>query len=231
MSFLFLLLVLIAIGLVVRFVMSAYEQKRQQEQEEQDELDYQLLKRGNAGKTSPAEMPGGSETSEAWMASEATVSSVSPGGTSSPNEVAQWAHVHEAPDAPDLLHQHILLTDGRFDFSLESLHHLDDWLESLRVYKDIIPPALFQSSIYWAGAYFGETLVRLGEGRFRWMSWEDYMRDQDDSMREMMPQSFEYHQILKRKDGATFPFSKVSKFMDNGPEESTHFLATTVLNP
>lgn len=228
MSFLFLLVFLIAIGLVIRFVMSAYAQKQQQEQEDQDELDYQLLKRGRIEQTAP-EASGSLGFSGASGDSEAPASPTSPAGSSSTDEVVQWAHAHEAPDAPDILHQHILLTDGRFDFSLESLHHLDDWLESLRVYKDIIPQALFQSSIYWAGAYFGETLVRLGEGRFRWMSWEDHMRDQHESMRDLMPKSFEYHQILKREDGATFPFSKVSKFMDNGPEESTHFLATTVL--
>lgn len=222
MSFLILLVFLIAIGLVVRFVMSAYAQKQQQEQEDQDELDYQLLKRGKVEQTSPeSSLPSG--------ATGAAISQGSQPGSSSPDDVVQWAHAHEAPDAPDILHQHILLTDGRFDFSLESLHNLDDWLESLRAYKDIIPQPLFQSSIYWAGAYFGETLVRLGEGRFCWLPWEDYMRGQDESMRDLMPKSFEYHQILKREDGATFPFAKVSKFMDNGPEESTHFLATTVL--
>lgn len=219
MSFLVLLLVLIAIGLVVRFVMSAYAQKQQQEQEDQDELDYQLLKRG---KVEPSAQ-GPTITPDSPEASAGTV------GTPSPAELVEWANAHRAEDAPNILHQHIVLADGRFDFSLESLHHLDEWLESLRAYKDIIPQPLFQSSIYWAGAYFGETLVRLGQGTFRWISWDDYMRDQDASMREMMPKSFEYHQILKREGGATFPFSKVSKFMDNGPEESTHFLATTVL--
>jgi hypothetical protein len=225
MSFLVLLGFLIAIGLVIRFVMSAYAQKQQQEQEDQDELDYQLLKRSRTEQTS-------SEASPPSGATGAAITQGSQPGSSSPDEVVQWAHVHQAPDAPDILHQHTLLTDGRFDFSLESLHHLDDWLESLRVYKDIIPQPLFQSSIYWAGAYFGETLVRLGEGRFRWISWEDHMRDQHESKRNLMPKSFEYHQILQGDNGtAWFPFSKVSKFMDNGPEESTHFLATTVLKP
>jgi hypothetical protein len=113
------------------------------------------------------------------------------------------------------------------DFSPESLHALDTWLE--RLYQEGVDPNSEEAAetIIWAGAYVGEVIRRHAKRRYHWMPYEEYMLSQSDGLRKMIPYTFGTQFILAADgSGMTLPINKVCRWLDEGPENNLHYYAS-----
>jgi len=118
----------------------------------------------------------------------------------------------------------------KFDFSLASLKFMDKWLTSVWENRHNIDQKKLNESAYWAAAYVGEIIIKHSSGNYKWISWEDYMKETKNRLRDMTPFSFEYQYVLLGpKTSIAFPFSRVSKFIENGPEACVELFAITTI--
>jgi hypothetical protein len=122
-----------------------------------------------------------------------------------------------------------LLDPSRLDFSIDSLKHVDEYLESIRAAKGI--DANWNTVVLRAGAYVGE-VIRRNSAHTQWR-WLDY-----DTARSLNPKSFDElgknigtAAVLYNGSGFTFPLGKVAKRLKNGSEDSVFLYAEVILSP
>lgn len=119
---------------------------------------------------------------------------------------------------------------NEFDFSPSSLRLIDKWLILIWDNESSISEEMLSASLYWAASYIGEVIIQNARDKYSWIHYEEYMEITKGIMREMIPQCLEYQFILLGPNNyAIFPFSKVSKFMENGPEECVEFFALPII--
>jgi hypothetical protein len=121
----------------------------------------------------------------------------------------------------DLLHPDAL------DFSLESLRHLDEYLEILHLSPPEGPD--FLRVALRCGAYVGEVMRRQSPGTYHWVAHKEAVKY------SKLIAGFEYSiataGILWENDESwSLPVGKVCKFLENGNEDSVHFFAQVLLN-
>lgn len=118
-----------------------------------------------------------------------------------------------------------LLDAGAFDYSVESLRALDDYLERMR--KRALSDDEMSVLVLRAGAYLGEVIRRASVGReYHWIDHEQAVRhsklvaglgEKDLGIVAM---------LWADESSITFPLGKVGKFLQNGREDSTYFYAS-----
>lgn len=112
------------------------------------------------------------------------------------------------------------------DFSVSSLDEIDLWMVSVWQSKSTVDSDSLEDTLLWVGSYVGEVIRRNSPKRFRWIGYREFIEKYGKSNMNIMPYSFEYQYILDGSNNvASFPFSKVSKYMDNGPEENLKYFA------
>src|SRR5262245_59588223 len=119
----------------------------------------------------------------------------------------------------------------RLDFSVESLKHVNDYLEAIRKDKDVEKPGVTRARVVLrAGAYVGE-VIRKNDKKVQWR-WIDY-----EGARQVQPKLFESFgktiataAVLYNGRGMAFPLAKVEKYLTNGAEDDVHFFAVVIMS-
>jgi len=118
---------------------------------------------------------------------------------------------------------HRYLDRQRLDFSLESLDHVNKYLERMRATPDA--RTQWNRLILRTGAYVGE-VIRKNDKRISWR-WLDYSGAKSV---ETFGKSIGTAAVLNDgKDGFVFPLAKVEKYLENGSEDNVHAFARVIL--
>ena len=119
----------------------------------------------------------------------------------------------------DKTYKHELLVPEKLDFSLESLKHIDDYLEA--IHNE--PPAEDEEIIKIAirtGSYVGE-VIRKNTNQFDWLEYKQAAKV--DSMVKQLGMQLGTMAILwQEPNNILFPFSKILKYIENGNEDSVY---------
>jgi hypothetical protein len=120
-----------------------------------------------------------------------------------------------------------LLRRDALDFSLESLKHLDKYLEVLHHSppqdNDFLRVALR------CGAYVGEVIRKQSPRTYHWVTHEEaakYSKFIADSERSIATAGI----LWENNESLSFPLGKVCKFLENGNEDSVYFFAKVLLD-
>jgi hypothetical protein len=120
-----------------------------------------------------------------------------------------------------------LLDPSKLDYSVNSLAHLDDYLDILRD-RDLTERDA-AVVVMRAGAYVGEVIRRSSGRTYHWLDYEEAVKV-DRRIGEMGGKSFSLVAILwDGRKGFVFPLAKVVKFVENGREDSTEFFAQAII--
>ena len=119
-----------------------------------------------------------------------------------------------------------LLDERKLDFSVESLKHLDEYLEALHAappnQQDLVGVALR------CGAYVGEVIRKNSYNKMNWVAFEEAAKYSDYV--KGLGHSLGTAGILWRNSKTMcFPLAKISKFLENGNEDSVYFFARVIL--
>lgn len=121
-----------------------------------------------------------------------------------------------------------LLDPRKLDYSVESLRHVDAYLEAVRKNKDL--QKSWNRTVLRAGAYVGE-VIRRNDKNAQW-HWVDH-----DGAQAINPKYFgalgksiaTAAVLFDGKGGFAFPLEKVEKYLDNGSADSVYFFAQVVM--
>ena len=120
-----------------------------------------------------------------------------------------------------------LLDPAKLDFSLESLRHLDSYLEAM--HRDPPTGNDFLRVVLRSGAYVGEVMRRSSPGTYHWVSQREAAKY--SKLAAGLEQSVAAAGILwKNSESMAFPLGKVCKFIENGDEDSVYFFAKVLLD-
>jgi len=117
----------------------------------------------------------------------------------------------------------------RLDFSVESLKHINGYLEAIR--KDKGVEAQWTRVVLRAGAYIGE-VIRRNDKKTQWR-WIDY-----EGARQVDPKVFELFGkrvataavLYDGNKGFAFPLAKVEKYLENGAEDNVYLFAVVIMS-
>lgn len=120
------------------------------------------------------------------------------------------------------------LDPRKLDYSVESLKHVDEYLEKIRRDKEV--QKNWNRVVLRAGAYVGEVIRRNDKnGKWRWIDFET-ARSMDPRFFGTYNKSIALAAILHdEKAGFSFPLAKVEKVLDNGSADSVYFFAQVAL--
>jgi len=128
---------------------------------------------------------------------------------------------YNAPDDPTP--EVKFLSKEKLDFSIESLTHVEEYLDHVR--KQAHNGRPFQILVLRAGAYVGEVIRRNARSKkWHWLDYKEASR--------LMPEIGKYQMTLETsavlwetKGTLCFPLSKVIKYLKNGSGDSVKFFA------
>jgi hypothetical protein len=129
-------------------------------------------------------------------------------------------------DLGNSMYKHELLDREKLDFSVESLSHIDDYLDALHAdppasVDDVLPVVLR------CGAYVGE-VIRRNSHDLHWVAFKEAAKY--SAFVKGLEHSAATAGILWRDaENMCFPLAKICKFIENGREESVHSFARVLL--
>lgn len=119
------------------------------------------------------------------------------------------------------------LARPRLDFTLESLDVAGGWLEA--VFADGFDGSADQDrALLWAGAYLGEVIRRRSPRPYRWHAWDDFLADEVESVRDVIPRSFTTQFLLACPGGVILPINQVHRFVQFGPKHDLRAFAAAL---
>jgi hypothetical protein len=123
------------------------------------------------------------------------------------------------------------LSRDQLDGSLDSLHHVDRYLDYVHAHRDELTDSEWHTTVLRAGAYVGEVVRHEApDGIVNWIDYNDYM-----------PTQPKLHALIPERTVATcaftvmtsgfmsMPLNKIARYIDEGSEHSVHFFATADL--
>lgn len=120
------------------------------------------------------------------------------------------------------------LLDGKsLDFSVDSLKHLDTYLDQLHSapphgQEDVVGVVLR------CGAYVGEVIRKSSPDAMNWVSFQEAAKHSD--FVKGLGFSVGTAGVLWKDRGTMyFPLAKICKFLENGNEDSVYFFARVIL--
>lgn len=129
-------------------------------------------------------------------------------------------------DNENVTYRREVLDPAVLDFSLESLHHIDSYLERLRSE----PPAGhdFLRVVLRTGAYVGEVMRNRRPGTYHWITYEEAAKH--STFVKGLELSVASAAILwQTEESMCFPLGKVCKYLENGSEDSVHAFAKVLV--
>lgn len=121
---------------------------------------------------------------------------------------------------------HDRLNIPALNYSMESLHVVDDYLNAVRPEKDRITEQDYTNTVLAAGCYIGEVIRRNSTRGWEWVNYDEFIKRQPD-MQPLVPDDLLSAAVLMTEDSrsSTFPFNKVLRNLEEGPENEIHFYA------
>lgn len=113
------------------------------------------------------------------------------------------------------------------DYSVKSLHAVDDYLNAVRPYKDTIEEQDYTNTILATGCYVGEVLRRNAFETWRWANYDEFIEKQPQ-MKEFVPEDLMSAAVLISEDNrkSTYPLNKVIRNLEESPENQIyHYVA------
>jgi hypothetical protein len=113
--------------------------------------------------------------------------------------------------------------DGRHG----GLKVVDEYLTQLHERHQEIAEAEWHTTVLWAGAYVGEVIRAETRKYCRWTDYNDYM-PLHPKLQGLIPErttptcAF----LVGPDDYMSMPLNKIARFIDDGPENSTHYFAS-----
>lgn len=119
-----------------------------------------------------------------------------------------------------------LLSPEKLDFSLESLRHIDEYLEHIRKH----PPEGddFLRLVLRCGAYVGEVMRKHSNKLLHWVSYEE-AAEHFESARKLEYTVASAGILFHEPETMSFPLGKVCKVIENGKEDSVYSFAKVLL--
>ena len=119
-----------------------------------------------------------------------------------------------------------LLNPKKLDFSLESLRHIDEYLEY--IHKNTPDGNDFLRLVLRCGAYVGEVMRKHSNKEIHWVSYEDAAKC-SESFRKFEYTVASAGVLWHGPESMSFPLGKVCKFIENGNEDSVYSFAKVLL--
>jgi len=116
----------------------------------------------------------------------------------------------------------------RLDFSVESLRHINEYLEVIR--KDRAVEKEWTRVVLCAGAYVGEVIRRNDKNvQWRWLDYEG-ARQVDPNLFRFLGRSVGTAAVLYDGNAMAFPLGKVQKYLNNGAEDDVYVFAKVIMS-
>ena len=113
----------------------------------------------------------------------------------------------------------------KMDYSVESLKHLDAYLDLLRRRRSEIKGQDYTNTVLAAGSYLGEVIRRNSERKYKWVNYQDYF-PKYPKIAALVPEGLGSGAVLANESGQmTMPINKIIRYLEEGPENNTHFYA------
>ena len=112
------------------------------------------------------------------------------------------------------------------DYSLESLHLLDKYLDVLHRRANEIEDETYTNTVVGAGSYLGEVVRRNAQREYRWSNYDNYFATRQN-LTKIIPECLGTSAILVVPDteSMTLPLNKIVRYIDEGPDNNTHYYA------
>lgn len=119
------------------------------------------------------------------------------------------------------------LNIAALDYSVHSLHAVDDYLDAIRPQKDSIANQDFTNTVLAAGCYVGEVLRRNGREKWRWANYDEYIR-LHPQMQSLVPEGVGSAAVLMTEDNrkVLLPLNKIVRNLVEGPENEIHYFVS-----
>jgi hypothetical protein len=113
----------------------------------------------------------------------------------------------------------------KMDYTVESLKHLDAYLDLLLSKKSEITDQDYTNTVLAAGSYLGEVIRRNSERNYRWVNYQDYF-PKHPRIAALVSEGLGSGAVLATESGRmTMPINKIIRYLEEGPENNTHFYA------
>jgi len=120
-----------------------------------------------------------------------------------------------------------LLDEKKLDFSLESLRHVDVYLEVLHAKPPQDEDATVRV-VLRCGAYVGEVIRKSSPNKMHWVAFKEAAKF--SAFAKGLGYSVATAGILWRDpENMCFPLAKICKFLENGSEDSVYSFAQVIL--
>lgn len=113
------------------------------------------------------------------------------------------------------------------DYSVRSLHAVDDYLDAIRPMTDSIADQDFTNTVLAAGCYLGEVLRRNGHEKWRWVNYDEYIQV-EPHMQSLVPEGLSSAAILLTESNRKMllPLNKIVRNLVEGPENEIHYFVS-----
>lgn len=129
-------------------------------------------------------------------------------------------------DNQNITYHRDTLDPAKLDFSLDSLQHIDTYLEQLR--SDPPEGHDFLRVVLRAGAYVGEVMRKQRPGKYHWITFDEAAKHSDFARN--LEHSIASAAMLWYDNGSlSFPLGKICKYLENGSEDSVYSFAKVLL--
>ena len=118
------------------------------------------------------------------------------------------------------------LDHAAFDFSLESLHALDAYLDRLHAASVARESDAYENVALAAGIYLGEVIRRLSTAPFRWTNYDDYFADKPEKAEVFFACLGTVALLVTPGGRLTLPINRIVRYLEEGPENNTHYYAS-----
>jgi hypothetical protein len=120
---------------------------------------------------------------------------------------------------------HDRLDIAALNYTVESVHVVDAYLNAIRPDKEAIAEQDYTNTILAAGCYVGEVIRRNGIKNWKWVNYDEFIV-LIPKMQPLVPDDLLSAAVLMTEDNQTvlFPFNKVIRNLEEGPENEIHFL-------
>ena len=119
------------------------------------------------------------------------------------------------------------LDPNKLNYSLDSLKHVDSYLDHVRKKRKSLSDEQFTKVILRCGAYCGEVIRKNSKKDFYWITY-DTAAQADPRVRNFEKSTYTFYILFSEPQNFSFPLAKVGKYLDNGPGDSLWGLASMV---
>ncbi len=115
----------------------------------------------------------------------------------------------------------------KLDFSIESLLHLNDYLDRIRTDERV--ELTWNTIVLRCGAYVGEVLRNHSERHLEWIDYQTFIKVRNEEAKSL-PDVIGTSMVLWDKQKFyIFPLAKIEKYLKQGAENNLHLYAKVLI--